>query len=75
MTGSDITSVVVTAGGLGTRAASWAQYIPKEFYPVAGRPGIAHLLIAAPATIPIGPIMPAVANPVMPPITNPCSVV
>jgi UTP-glucose-1-phosphate uridylyltransferase len=44
MTGSDIISVVITAGGLGTRVASWAQYIPKEFYPVAGRPGIAHLL-------------------------------
>jgi UTP-glucose-1-phosphate uridylyltransferase/Arc/MetJ-type ribon-helix-helix transcriptional regulator len=44
MSGSHITRVVVTAGGLGTRVASWAQYIPKEFYPVGGRPGIAHLL-------------------------------
>jgi UTP-glucose-1-phosphate uridylyltransferase len=44
MTGSDITSIVVAAGGLGTRVAAWAQYIPKEFYPVDGRPGIVHLL-------------------------------
>jgi UTP-glucose-1-phosphate uridylyltransferase len=44
MTGSDVTHVVVAAGGLGTRAASWAQYIPKEFFPVGGRPGIMHLL-------------------------------
>lgn len=44
MAGSDVTSIVVAAGGLGTRAAPWAQYIPKEFYPVAGRPGIVHLL-------------------------------
>ncbi|MGD0559498.1 MAG: sugar phosphate nucleotidyltransferase [Streptosporangiaceae bacterium] len=44
MSGGDITRIVVTAGGLGTRIASWTQYIPKEFYPIAGRPGIAHLL-------------------------------
>ena len=44
MTGSSVTHVVVAAGGLGTRAACWAQYLPKEFYPVAGRPGIVHLL-------------------------------
>jgi UTP-glucose-1-phosphate uridylyltransferase len=36
--------VVVCAGGLGTRIASWARYIPKEFYPVGGRPAIVHLL-------------------------------
>jgi UTP-glucose-1-phosphate uridylyltransferase len=35
---------VVCAGGLGTRTASWARYIPKEFYPVDGRPGIVHVL-------------------------------
>lgn len=44
MTARTITQVVVCAGGLGTRVASWAQHIPKEFHPVAGRPGILHLL-------------------------------
>ena len=44
MTRTDATRVVVCAGGLGTRIASWAQYIPKEFYPVDGRPAIVHLL-------------------------------
>ena len=44
MTRTDATRVVVCAGGLGTRIASWARYIPKEFYPVEGRPGIVHLL-------------------------------
>ncbi len=36
--------VVVAAGGLGTRVHGWAQFIPKEFYPVGGRPGIVRLL-------------------------------
>jgi UTP-glucose-1-phosphate uridylyltransferase len=36
--------VVVAAGGLGTRVHGWAQFIPKEFYPVGGRPGITRLL-------------------------------
>lgn len=36
--------VVVAAGGLGTRVHGWARLIPKEFYPVDGRPGIAVLL-------------------------------
>jgi UTP-glucose-1-phosphate uridylyltransferase len=36
--------VVVAAGGLGTRVRSWAQFIPKEFYPVGGQPGIIRLL-------------------------------
>lgn len=44
MSGSDAARVVVCAGGLGTRIASWSRYIPKEFFPVAGRPGILHLL-------------------------------
>lgn len=44
MNGSDAARVVVCAGGLGTRIASWSRYIPKEFFPVAGRPGILHLL-------------------------------
>jgi NDP-sugar pyrophosphorylase family protein len=35
---------VVCAGGLGTRVAGWSRYIPKEFYPVGGRPGIVHVL-------------------------------
>ena len=36
--------VIVAAGGLGTRVHGWAQFIPKEFYPVGGRPGITRLL-------------------------------
>jgi UTP-glucose-1-phosphate uridylyltransferase len=44
MTRTDATRVVVCADGLGTRIASWARYIPKEFYPVDGRPAIVHLL-------------------------------
>lgn len=36
--------VIAAAGGLGTRVHPWARFIPKEFYPVAGRPGIAVLL-------------------------------
>jgi UTP-glucose-1-phosphate uridylyltransferase len=36
--------VVVAAGGLGTRVHHWARYLPKEFYPVAGRPGITWIL-------------------------------
>jgi UTP-glucose-1-phosphate uridylyltransferase len=44
MTRTEVTRVVVCAGGLGTRMSSWARYIPKEFYPVDGRPGIVHLL-------------------------------
>jgi hypothetical protein len=36
--------VVVAAGGLGTRVHAWARFIPKEFYPVGGRPGIILLL-------------------------------
>ena len=43
MTGTALTRVVIAAGGLGTRVSSWTRYLPKEFYPVAGRPGIAHL--------------------------------
>jgi UTP-glucose-1-phosphate uridylyltransferase len=44
VTGSGAIKVVVCAGGLGTRIAAWSRYIPKEFYPVGGRPGIMHLL-------------------------------
>jgi UTP-glucose-1-phosphate uridylyltransferase len=36
--------VVVAAGGLGTRVHPWSQFIPKEFYPVDGRPGLLCLL-------------------------------
>lgn len=36
--------VVIAAGGLGTRVHSWARFIPKEFYPVGGRPAIIRLL-------------------------------
>jgi UTP-glucose-1-phosphate uridylyltransferase len=44
MTRAKVIRVVVCAGGLGTRIAGWARYVPKEFYPVEGRPGIVHLL-------------------------------
>jgi len=44
VTGGGATQVVVCAGGLGTRVAGWSRYIPKEFYPFRGRPGIVHLL-------------------------------
>lgn len=44
MSSQPITQIVVCAGGLGTRVAPWARHIPKEFHPVAGRPGILHLL-------------------------------
>jgi UTP-glucose-1-phosphate uridylyltransferase len=44
VSGLPITQIVVCAGGLGTRVAPWARHIPKEFQPVAGRPGILHLL-------------------------------
>jgi UTP-glucose-1-phosphate uridylyltransferase len=44
MTGNHPALVVVAAGGLGTRVHHWARFIPKEFYPVDGRPGIVHLL-------------------------------
>jgi UTP-glucose-1-phosphate uridylyltransferase len=44
MTAQRISQVVVCAGGLGTRVAPWARHVPKEFQPVAGRPGIMHLL-------------------------------
>jgi UTP-glucose-1-phosphate uridylyltransferase len=41
---SDEVRVVVAAGGLGTRVYHWARYLPKEFHPVAGRPGITWIL-------------------------------
>ena len=50
---------VVAAGGLGTRAAYWAQDIPKEFYPVGGRPGIVHLLEEIAALGPDAVVVPA----------------
>lgn len=44
--------VVIAAGGLGTRVASWAQVLPKEFQPVDGQPALLHVLdeIAAAGT-------------------------
>jgi UTP-glucose-1-phosphate uridylyltransferase len=42
--GSNDVRVVLAAGGLGTRVHHWARYLPKEFYPVGGRPGIAWIL-------------------------------
>jgi UTP-glucose-1-phosphate uridylyltransferase len=44
MTRGSAIQVVVCAGGLGTRIAGWARYLPKEFYPVEGQPGLAYLL-------------------------------
>ena len=44
MTRAKVIRVVVCGGGLGIRIAGWARDIPKEFYPVEGRPGIVHLL-------------------------------
>lgn len=38
------TQVIVAAGGLGTRVQQWARYLPKEYLPVAGRPGIVDVL-------------------------------
>ena len=36
--------VVIAAGGLGTRVHAWSRYLPKEFLPVDGQPGIIHVL-------------------------------
>ena len=44
MTRAKVIRVVVCAGGLGTRIAGWARYIPRGFYPVEGWPGMVHLL-------------------------------
>lgn len=41
---SDQYSAVIAAGGLGTRRADWSRYIPKEYFPIHGKPGIALLL-------------------------------
>jgi UTP-glucose-1-phosphate uridylyltransferase len=41
---SDEVRVVLAAGGLGTRVHHWARYLPKEFQPVGGRPGITWIL-------------------------------
>jgi UTP-glucose-1-phosphate uridylyltransferase len=44
MTRSRPIQVIVAAGGLGTRVQPWSTFLPKEFTPVAGRPGLVHLL-------------------------------
>ncbi|MDX6741723.1 sugar phosphate nucleotidyltransferase [Actinocorallia sp. A-T 12471] len=44
MTHDQPIQVVIAAGGLGTRVHAWSRYLPKEFYPVNGRPGLLHLL-------------------------------
>jgi UTP-glucose-1-phosphate uridylyltransferase len=36
--------VVIAAGGLGTRVHTWSRYLPKEFLPVDGQPGIIGVL-------------------------------
>ncbi|MFD0352903.1 sugar phosphate nucleotidyltransferase [Streptomyces sp. NPDC127110] len=38
------TAVVIAAGGLGTRVTGWSPFLPKEFRPVGGRPGLLHVL-------------------------------
>ncbi|GAA1219029.1 hypothetical protein GCM10009665_06320 [Kitasatospora nipponensis] len=43
------TAVVIAAGGLGTRVAGWSTFMPKEFRPVEGQPGIVHVLQEAEA--------------------------
>jgi len=42
--------VVIAAGGLGTRLGGWSPYLPKEFRPVADRPGLVHVLDEAAAS-------------------------
>ncbi|MGW5234607.1 sugar phosphate nucleotidyltransferase [Streptomyces nodosus] len=42
--------VVIAAGGLGTRVNGWSRFLPKEFRPVGGRPGLLHVLTEAAAT-------------------------
>lgn len=37
-------SVVIAAGGLGTRRSDWSRYLPKEYFPVQGKPGTTLLL-------------------------------
>ena len=44
MTRRDVAQVVIAAGGLGTRVASWSAFLPKELAPVDGQPGLVHLL-------------------------------
>jgi UTP-glucose-1-phosphate uridylyltransferase len=39
-----VAPVVIAAGGLGTRVRGWSPYLPKEFRPVGGRPGLAHIV-------------------------------
>lgn len=41
--------VVIAAGGLGTRVGGWSPFLPKEFRPVGGRPGLVHVLEEAAA--------------------------
>ncbi|MFD7896941.1 hypothetical protein [Streptomyces sp. NPDC059743] len=43
------TDVVIAAGGLGTRVGDWSLFLPKEFRPVQGRPGLVHVLEEAAA--------------------------
>ncbi|WP_159046541.1 sugar phosphate nucleotidyltransferase [Streptomyces sp. XY413] len=47
MTAQPATAVVIAAGGLGTRVAGWSPFLPKEFRPVGGRPGLLHVLESA----------------------------
>ncbi|WP_184075476.1 sugar phosphate nucleotidyltransferase [Nocardiopsis mwathae] len=35
---------MIAAGGLGTRRANWSRFLPKEYFPVQGKPGIALLM-------------------------------
>ncbi|MEU5148656.1 hypothetical protein AB0G42_15885 [Streptomyces yangpuensis] len=44
------TTVVIAAGGLGTRVTGWLLFLPKEFRPVEGRPGLLYVLEESAAT-------------------------
>lgn len=50
MNAQPTTAVVIAAGGLGTRVAGWSPFLPKEFRPVEGRPGLLHVLEESAAT-------------------------
>ncbi|MEV5985993.1 hypothetical protein AB0L85_13335 [Streptomyces sp. NPDC052051] len=41
---------MIAAGGLGTRVGGWSPFLPKEFRPVDGRPGLLHVLDEVAAT-------------------------
>ncbi|MFA7764751.1 hypothetical protein [Streptomyces sp. NRRL S-448] len=50
MNAQPTTAVVIAAGGLGTRVTGWSLFLPKEFRPVEGRPGLLYVLEESAAT-------------------------